>query len=67
MADDDDHFFSRFKNGFTHLGDDCMGWMENHTGSFVLSEKSAASKIPPPLDEVEEGDYVAVHNRREFS
>jgi hypothetical protein len=37
-----------------------------HTGSFVLSEKSAAPKIPP-LDEVEDGDYVAIHNRREFS
>jgi hypothetical protein len=59
MADDDDHFFfSDFsKTEFTHWCDACMGWDGWNTTQVLLflSEKSAP-KIPPQLDEVEEGE-----------
>jgi hypothetical protein len=40
--------------------------MEN-TQVLLFYRKSQLPRRYPPLDEVEDGDYVAIHNRREFS
>jgi hypothetical protein len=58
MADDDDHFFSLgfFKNGIHALVRCLLAWDGiQHRFFLFLSEKSAP-KIPPQLDEVEEGE-----------
>jgi hypothetical protein len=66
MADDDDHFFSVLSKMGSRI---CVrrlhGMDGKHTGSFVLSEKVSSPRRYPQLDEVEERDYVAIHNRRE--